>query len=136
MEAYATVEDLKFYYPALGETQLASAEPRLMQASLLVKSKLASRGFAESDVDSDALKATTCAIANDALASSGYPDMYGVTQYSQTAGTYSESRTFANASGRVFWSKTYWDLLGVSKGVRVGGIGAAIHDAEGEHVAY
>ena len=90
--AYATVEDL------VCEVRDPAAAAKLLErASTLIDDVIGS-GTAPG---ADTLNGVCCAMVERALAPLG-TDMYGVTQYSQTAGPYSGSMTYSNPMGDLY----------------------------------
>lgn len=61
---------------------------------------------------------------------------FGATQYSQSAGGFSESYSFARAYGSIKLNKTDREKLGIAKGYASGSIAVAIHDADGKEVEW
>lgn len=92
---YATVEDL-----VCEVRDPAAAEKLLERASTLIDDVIGS-GAKPSEAT---LKGICCAMVERALAPLG-TDMYGVTQYSQTAGPYSGSMTYSNPMGELYLTR-------------------------------
>ena len=61
---------------------------------------------------------------------------FGATQYSQSAGGFSESYSFARAYGSIKINKADREKLGIAKGYASGSIAVAIHDADGSEMEW
>jgi phage gp36-like protein len=105
--AHATLEDLRARYPdCLSDESRAAA--LLEDASSLIDREVEA---ACASPDGATLLRVACAVASRALnpASPGF----GVSQTTQTAGSYSQSVSFANPSGDLYLTKAERSSLGL-----------------------
>lgn len=126
MEAFATVEDYEARQGALAEGDRARCGALLSDASAAMRSRFRAfhgraweQGVNES-FDENAAAVCTAVVAR---AMSVPEALSGVTQYSQTAGSYSASATYSNPSGDLYLTKGDLRALGLV-GTRVGSIAA------------
>lgn len=121
--AYATVQDLEARYGALTDGQQERASMLLDDAAVLIDSA----ATIDTEARESAAKVVSCAMVNRAL-QAAESDAYGVSQATMTAGSYSQSMSFANPSGDLYFTSTEKALLGISGGYigsiqpRIGGI--------------
>lgn len=121
--AYATVQDLEARYGALTDGQQERASVLLDDAAVLIDSA----ATIDTEARESAAKVVSCAMVNRAL-QAAESDAYGVSQATMTAGSYSQSMSFANPSGDLYFTSTEKALLGISGGYigsiqpRIGGI--------------
>lgn len=112
--AYAGVEDLEARWRPLDGAERARAAELLEDASAFLDAMLANAGVAVDPDDATMarnLRAVTCAIVHRAM---GVADeLYGVSQYSQTAGVFSQSGTAANPNGDMYLTAQEKALLGI-----------------------
>lgn len=117
MAAFATVADYEARQGELSEADRSRCEALLEDASAAMRSRFRAfhgLGYEEGVNESfdDNAKAVCVALAARALS---VPDMLsGVTQYSQTAGSYSASATYSNPTGDIYLTKTDLRALGLS----------------------
>ncbi len=122
MGAFADVADYEARQGELSEADRARCSALLEDASAAMRSRFRAfhgRGYEKGVNESfdDNAKAVCVALAARALS---VPDMLaGVTQYSQTAGSYSASASYANPTGDIYLTKTDLKSLGLT-GTRMG----------------
>lgn len=109
--AYATVQDLEARYGALTDGQQERASVLLDDAAVLIDSA----ATIDTEARESAAKVVSCAMVNRAL-QAAESDAYGVSQATMTAGSYSQSMSFANPSGDLYFTSTEKALLGISGG--------------------
>ena len=115
--AYATINDYKARYGTPESEE--RAEVLLADASSYLDSAYFARYHEEHEAgvhptfDANAC-AVCCAMVARMLASSA--DMFGVSQYSQTAGSYTASATFSNPTGDMYVTKSDKQRLGLLGG--------------------
>ena len=109
--AYATVEDLEARYGELTDEQQEQASVLLDDAAVLIDSA----ATIDTEARESAARVVSCAMVNRAL-QAAESDAYGVSQATMTAGSYSQSMSFANPSGDLYFTSTEKALLGISGG--------------------
>lgn len=109
--AYATVQDLEARYGALTDEQQERASVLLDDAAVLIDSV----ATIDTEARESAARVVSCAMVNRAL-QAAESDAYGVSQATMTAGSYSQSMSFANPSGDLYFTSTEKALLGISGG--------------------
>ncbi len=109
--AFATVDDLEARWHALTSAEWGKAEALLDDASDLIRSTCPL--WAEASATT--LKRIACAAAKRAMLSGD--DTAGITQHTETAGSYSESYSYSNPAGDLY--------LTASEKTALGGTGAA-----------
>ncbi|KFI50017.1 Gp19/Gp15/Gp42 family protein [Bifidobacterium biavatii] len=107
-QPFATTEDLEARWHALTEEERVRAEALLDDASDLIRSTCP-RWEQASDAT---LKRITCMVVKRAMQAG--PDLDGVTQATQTAGSYSESRSYSNPAGDLYLKADEKEALGGS----------------------
>lgn len=120
MEPFATIEDYEARFGDVPAQEQPAVEQRLSDASVMMAVSMQASGVDYEGAKpplSDALVVVCCNVAHRAVQASA--DAYGVTQYSQGAGGYSESFTYANPSGDMYMTKAEKRMLGVG-GARIG----------------
>ncbi len=115
MAALATVADIeaRWHGGAMTETQRARAGALIEDASALV---LSSPGFElrEGDEGQAAnVRAVVCACVMRAM--SAPEGLFGVTQASETAGPYTQSASYANATGDLYLTRAERLRLGIGR---------------------
>lgn len=118
MRPFATANDLEARWRVLSASEKGQAETMLGDASAVIASELARSGIAldESDeIQAANLKATCCAMVKRAM--NAGDELSGVSQYSQTAGSYSFSATAANLNGDLYMTSNERKRLGIGKGM-------------------
>ncbi|TXF39071.1 hypothetical protein E4J93_01065 [Collinsella sp. BA40] len=128
---FATVEDYEARYgspaPENAAAVIADANDAVLGAYLRADGNYEQGCNPVFDLNA---KAVACAIAHRALsAPAGYA---GASQYSQTAGPYSASLTFANPNGDVYIGRSELKRLGLA-GTRVHSIRPSIGGGDGAH---
>lgn len=111
--AYATVEDLEARYGELFDERQEQASVLLDDAAVLIDC-MASIDTGD-ETRMAAAKAVSCSMVNRALSASE-SDMYGVSQQTMTAGSYSQSTSYSNPSGDLYLTGTEKAMLGISGG--------------------
>lgn len=114
MGPFATLEDYEARFGAVPAPEQPMVEQRLSDASAMMAASMQASGVEYEGAKpplSDALVFVCCNIAHRTLQASA--DAYGVTQYSQGAGGYSESFTYANPSGDMYMTKAEKRMIGV-----------------------
>lgn len=109
--AYATVQDLEARYGALTDGQQERASVLLDDVAVLIDSA----ATIDTEARGSAAKVVSCAMVNRAM-QAAESDAYGVSQATMTAGSYSQSMSFANPSGDLYFTSTEKALLGISGG--------------------
>lgn len=123
MEPYASVEDYVARYGEVDDPKLLYE--LLMDATRLIASELERVGLPTDDeVAADRRMQVCRTVSNRAMSQesgeSGIP--VGATQFSQTAGPYTESFSFKYPSRDIYLTKAERRLLGIARG-RIGFIG-------------
>lgn len=112
--SYASVTDLEARWRPLTDTEKATAEVLLGDASALIRVEvpdLVGRLFADPPtIDEDVLRLVACAMVKRAMLAGSTAD--GVSQQSQTAGPFSQQFTYANPMGNLYLTKAERKLLG------------------------
>lgn len=136
METFASVEDLELRWKSLDESDKERAEALLLDASAYLLSQLNRSGIevdGEDEIQSHNLKTVVCAMVKRIMAISD--KLFGVSQFSQTAGSFTEMGTAANPNGDMYLTNAEKVLLGISgkkqtaKFVRI-----AIHNPDGSEI--
>ena len=110
--AYATIEDYESRYGAVEGTEArARVTTRLGDAAVYIDSRV------EVDPDdghqAEALKIVSCAMVNRSMAAEE-SDAVGVSNASYTMGPFSQSATFSNPSGDLYFTASEKALLGMN----------------------
>ncbi len=116
MGPFATLEDYEARFGSVPVPEQPMVEQRLSDASAMMATLMASSGVDYEGAKpplSDALVFVCCNIAHRTVQASA--DAYGVTQYSQGAGGYNESFTYANPTGDMYMTKPEKRMLGIGK---------------------
>lgn len=123
MDAYASVEDLEARWKMLTTEEQTKATTLLGDASVHLQT-LISRRYGEeyepSDLMKENLKIVCCNIVMRSM--NQKPAFNGVSQYSQTAGVYTESFTPINSTGDMRLTTEEKKLLGLN-----GAVGAFVY---------
>lgn len=135
MEPFATVNDLEARWKVLDESEKNRAEVLLTDASayllsLLQQSKVE---IIDDDPQKSNLVAVCCAMVKRIMAVN--ERLFGVSQFSQTAGSFTEMGTAANPNGDMYLTAAEKALLGISatgKKQKASFVRVAIHDQDGE----
>lgn len=126
MEAFATLADYESRYGAVAEGDSARVEALLEDASGMLLGAYIERystayAKGEHPIFDAAARAVTCAVVSRAY---NVPlGMAGATQFSQAAGDYNASVTFANPTAELWLGKNDRRRLGLT-GARIGSIPA------------
>lgn len=129
MEPFATASDLAARWRALSAEEKARAEVLLDDGSALLAERLARAGVEvdpSDEVQATNLRSVCCAIVQRAMTVP--EDMAGVSQFSQTAGPFTGSASYANPHADLYLTSTEQKRLGL-KGMRAGMIAPKIGDA-------
>ena len=116
MEAFATTSDLVNRWRELNDTEKKRAETLLLDATAKITSMCNDSGVdidEENEVQAHNLLATTCEMVKRAMLSS--VDSAPTTSYSQGAGSYTESFTYANPTGDLYLTSAEKKLLGIGR---------------------
>ena len=108
--AYATVAELEARYGELTDERQEQAAVLLDDAAVLIDAVAT-----VDEAHEEAAKVVSCAMVNRAL-SAYESDMYGITQQTMTAGSYSQSMSYTNPSGDLYMTGTEKAMLGISGG--------------------
>ena len=106
---FATVDDLAARWRVLSDAETAQATVLLDDASDLIRTTC--RAYA--GVSLSTLKRITCAIVKRAM--NAGEDVAGVSQHTETAGSYSESYSYSNPAGDLYLTKTEKVSLGLQR---------------------
>ena len=109
--AYATIEDLEARYGELTGEMQGRASVLLDDAAVLIDSA----ATIDTEARESAALVVSCAMVNRAL-QAAESDAYGISQASMTAGSYSQSMSFANPSGDLYLTGTEKSMLGIGMG--------------------
>lgn len=116
MEPFATVDNLQTRWKTLSDIEKSRAEALLMDASVIVLTMCAKHGV---EIDSgDELQAMNlerivCEMVKRAMLSP--VDQAPLSQFSQTAGSYSESGTYVNPTGDLYMTAKDKQSLGIGR---------------------
>lgn len=113
MANFATIEDLEARWRVLSASEKTKAETLLGDASAQIRARFTACGKDVSKVDVNILKQVCCAMVRRVMDTPS--DLFGVTQSSQTAGSYSQSYTYSGTSGELYLKKSELRLLGLGR---------------------
>ena len=116
METFATITDLQSRWRALSDIEKTRAETLLMDASVIIATMCAQSSITIDTTDelqTMTLEAITCEMVKRAMLSP--IDQAPMSNYSQTAGSYSESGTFVNPTGDLYLTSSEKKRLGIGK---------------------
>lgn len=116
MEAFATTDDLQKRWRPLNDAEKTRAETLLLDATAKITSMCNDSGVTindEDEVQSHNLLSITCEAVKRAMLFS--VDSSPVTNYSQGAGDYTESFTYANPTGNLYLTNDEKKLLGIKR---------------------
>lgn len=120
--AYATIADLESRWRELSTDEETRATALLDDAATIIDA-LVTVG----DDKLEVAKIVSCDMVTRAMSASAY-DMYGVSNSSMTAGSYTQSWTYSNPSGDIYLTKLEKKLLGIGASY-IGSIPAKVgHD--------
>lgn len=112
---FATYTELEARWRTLTTAERAKATTLLSDASAIIRARFASAGKEYYEVEDDILKQVCCAMVRRVMDLPS--DLFGVSQSSQTAGSYSQSYTYSGSSGELYLKKSEISLLGLG-GIR------------------
>lgn len=115
MEAFATTEALTKRWRALSDVERERAEALLMDASVIVLTMCAKHGveIGGDELQAQNLERITCEMVKRAMLSP--VDQAPMSQFSQTAGSYSESGTYVNPTGDLYMTASERKSLGIGR---------------------
>lgn len=116
METFATITELQSRWRALSDIEKPRAETLLMDASVIIATMCAQSSITIDTTDelqTMTLEAITCEMVKRAMLSP--IDQAPMSNYSQTAGSYSESGTFVNPTGDLYLTSSEKKRLGIGK---------------------
>lgn len=116
METFATITELQSRWRALSDIEKTRAETLLMDASVIIATMCAQSSITIDTTDelqTMTLEAITCEMVKRAMLSP--IDQAPMSNYSQTAGSYSESGTFVNPTGDLYLTSSEKKRLGIGK---------------------
>lgn len=116
MEAFAKTSDLEGRWRELTETEKKRAEILLLDATAKITSMCNDSGVTideEDEVQAHNLLSITCEVVKRAMLPS--VDSAPATNYSQGAGGYTESITYANPTGDLYLTSAEKKLLGIGR---------------------
>lgn len=116
METFATITDLQSRWRALSDIEKTRAETLLIDASVIIATMCAQSSITIDTTDelqTMTLEAITCEMVKRAMLSP--IDQAPMSNYSQTAGSYSESGTFVNPTGDLYLTSSEKKRLGIGK---------------------
>lgn len=108
--AYATVAELEARYGELTDERQEQAAVLLDDAAVLIDAMAT-----VDEAHEAAAKVVSCAMVNRAL-SAHESEMYGITQQTMTAGSYSQSMSYVNPSGDLYLTSAERAMLGIGGG--------------------
>lgn len=116
MEAFATVEQLESRWRSLSDLEKPRAETLLLDASVIICDECEKHGIeVDSSDEKQSLKfeAITCEMVKRAMLTP--IDQAPINNYSQTAGSYSESVTYVNPTGDLYLTSGEQKRLGFKR---------------------
>ena len=114
MTAYATLEDLQSRWRQLSADEQQRATTLLSDAAVKIALACKQSGVAidaADELQSEALKSINCEMVKRAMMSP--IDMPPVSNFAQTAGSYSESQTYVNPTGDLYMTLGEKKMLGI-----------------------
>lgn len=103
---FATADDLEKRWHALTSAEKAKAEALLEDAAALIRSTCPNWSRADGSV----LRFVSCAAVKRAMLAND--DTAGVSQHTETAGSYSESYSYSNPAGDLYLTQSDKEALG------------------------
>lgn len=116
MEAFATTAQLESRWKSLDDVEKPRAEILLMDASVIVATMCAQSGIAidaTDELQTLTIQSIVCEMVKRAMLAP--IDEAPMSQFSQTAGAYSESGTYANPNGDLYLTSSEKKRLGLGK---------------------
>lgn len=107
---YATIEDYELRYGTLSGDDKKKVEILLSDSTAII---LANGGKKEPTDNKQAYVAVSCAMVHRVVISPSWGSL-GVTQHSQTAGSFTESYSFGNPNGDLYLTKSEKRTLGLT----------------------
>lgn len=126
MDPFATLQDLEARWRPLTDGEKPRAQTLLSDAGVKLSLSCQQSGVlvnSDDELQAEALKAINCEMVKRAMMSP--IDMPPVSNFSQTAGSYSESQTYVNPTGDLYLTLSEKKLLGIG-GQRLGSIAPVI----------
>lgn len=90
-------------------------EAYIADASAMLYALMGSHYNEDSELQAQTLKAVCCNMVARALSASASGAGFGVTQWSQTASSFNEQRTFSNPSGDLYLTTAEKKMLGIGR---------------------
>lgn len=116
MKAFATTEALAKRWRELSDVEKERAEALLMDASVIILTLCAKHGVeidGEDELQVQNLERIACEMVKRAMLAP--VDQAPMSQFSQTAGSYSESGTFVNPTGDLYITASERKSLGIGR---------------------
>lgn len=116
MDAFAEVKQLESRWKTLDDIEKPRAETLLMDASVIIATMCAQSGIKideEDELQALTIEAITCEMVKRAMLAP--VDEAPMSQFSQTAGPYTESGTYANPNGDLYLTSGEKKRLGLGK---------------------
>lgn len=116
MEAFATVDDLQGRWKQLSDLEKTRAEQLLLDASVILATMCDRSGVIidpEDELQALTINFTVCEMVKRAMLSP--VDQAPMSQFSQTAGSFSESGTYVNPTGDLYLTSNEKKRLGIGK---------------------
>lgn len=116
MDAFATTEQLESRWKSLDDIEKPRAETLLMDASVIIATMCAQSGIEineEDELQALTIEAITCEMVKRAMLAP--VDEAPMSQFSQTAGPYTESGTYANPNGDLYLTSGEKKRIGLGK---------------------
>lgn len=111
IESFATLDDYEARYGAVPESQWPIVSSRLLDATALVLSEMPAYQVGQDEVLDLNVIAVCCEVVRRAICASQFE---GITQTSQTAGSYNASVTFSNPDNALYLSSANKERLGLN----------------------
>lgn len=116
MEAYATTSDLEKRWRSLSDLEKPRAEVLLLDASVMVAKACADAGVTideDDELQTLTMRSVVCEMVKRAMQQP--TDKPSMTQWSQTAGPFTESGTYRNPDGDLFIKESELKRLGAKR---------------------
>ena len=113
MTAFATVSDIEARWSTLSTDETTRATTLLDDATAMLSALVEVRG---GDHEQEALLKSVCCSMVIRAMSATESDSFGASSMSMTAGSYSQSWSYANPSGDMYLTKFEKRLLGIATG--------------------
>lgn len=112
IESFATLEDYEARYGSVSETEQQLIRSRLLDATGLILAELPAYQAGSDEVFDLNVVAVCCEIVRRSILASQFE---GVSQASQTAGSYNASMTFSNPDNALYLSSSNKERLGLNE---------------------